>query len=210
LINSKGEVVKTFDESLEWINPFNEGKAAFQDTSGCGYLNLKGEVVIAQQKNWTNLTNFINGYACYMYGGDWGVIDSTGKKILCATYEAPPFFYNGLAIIRENDKYGVINLKGEKVIETLYHHIAYPFVGDRLYVKDGLYYISVDLSGRQLDETEIYRMDLVSALLYSFRTGYVTIGEKLGISVSDINNHPAKVDEMRSDLNSALTNIYNN
>jgi hypothetical protein len=210
LINTKGEVVKNLDESLKWINPFNEGRAAFKDSSGCGYMNRRGEIVIKQQRNRDDLSNFINGYASYMCGGDWGVIDSTGKKVLSAVYEIPPFFYNGLAIIKENDRYGVINLKGKKVIECLYNHIAYPLIGDRYYVKDGKYYLMFDKTGKQINEQEIYRIDLVSALLYSFKTGYVVIGEKLGISVSNLSNQSSILDEMRTNLNNELIKIYNN
>ena len=92
LINTKGEVVKTFDASFQWMNPFNEGLAAFKDSSGCGYMNKAGKVAIAQQKDWKDLTSFINGYASYLCGGDWGVIDSTGKRVLpCQSKYRPSF-----------------------------------------------------------------------------------------------------------------------
>ncbi|MBN2764403.1 MAG: WG repeat-containing protein, partial [Bacteroidales bacterium] len=183
--------------------------AAFKDSSGCGYINRKGDIVIRQQKDWDDLTSFINGYASYKCGGDWGVIDSTGKRILHAIYETPPLFYNGLAIIKENNKYGTINLKGNKVIQTQYHHIAYPFVGDRLYAKDGMYYIMIDKTGKQIDTREIYRIDLVSALQSSFTTGYIVIGEKLGISLSDVNSASSNFENLRSLLNKELTRLYN-
>ena len=124
--------------------------------------------------------------------------------------EIPPLFYNGLAIIRENGKFGVINLNGNKVIRTQYHSIAYPFIGDRLYAKDGNYFLSVDKTGKQLDEKEINRIDLVSALHFGIKTGYLVIGEKLGVSVSILNNQPSKLDEIRTDLNVELVKILDN
>jgi hypothetical protein len=209
LIDTKGAIVKKFDESLVWVSPFNEGKSAFKDSAGCGFMNTKGEIIIKQQKAWLDLSNFINGYASYKCCGDWGVIDSTGKKVLNAVYEMPPFFYNGLAIIKENDKYGVINLKGKKVIPCLYHHIAYPSIGDRFYIQDGKYYLMFDKKGKQISEQEINKIDLVSALLHSFKTGYVIIGEKLGISLSDIGN-PSVMAQIRTSLNDELVKLYNN
>jgi len=208
LIDTTGAAIRKFDESFLWINPFNEGKASFKDTSGCGFINRSGEIIIKQQKTWENLSNFINGYACYMCGGDWGVIDSTGKKVLSSVYETPPFFYNGLAIVKENNKYGVINLKGTKVIETLYDHIAYPFIGERFYAKDGKYYLLLDLEGKSINDEEIYRIDLISIMNYSFKTGYVVVGETMGISLSALNTIASENNISITDLNNELRKLY--
>lgn len=210
LIDKQGNVIKELDESTKWITPFNEGRAAFKDSSGCGYLNKKGEVLIKQQKKWQDLTNFVNGYASYMRGGSWGVIDSTGKSILNAIYEMPPLFYNGLAIIKENDKYGVINLKGEKIIDCLYDHIAYPMMDSCFFAKNGKYYLMIDKTGKQINDQELFRIDLVQALVNGFKTGYIVVGEKMGISYGKLTTASSDENEMMSSLNAEARKLYNN
>ncbi len=210
LIDTKNKVVKKFDESLEWILDFNEGKAAFKDTSGCGYINTKGKIVIKPRKEWTDLTCFVNGYAGYKCGGDWGVIDSTGTKVLNSVYERPPFFYNGLAIIKENDTYGMINLKGNKIIEPVYENIAYPLFDEQFFAKDGKYYIQVDAKGKQISQEEYYRLDLLPAFRFSFKSGYILVGEKLGISSSQLQDISEETEDFIEELNDEFAKLFDN
>lgn len=209
-IDTTGKVVITLSPEIEWVYNFNEGMAAFEDTSGCGFINTKGEVVISQNKNWQDLTNFINGYAAYRCGGDWGVIDTSGAKILSSVYERPPAFYNGQAIIKENDKYGVIALNGEKILENSYEHIAYPLFNDRYFVKDGKYYIMIDPSGRQINDMEFSRIDLIPLLRFSFTSGYIIVGEDLSISLSALNSDSPESDDFYDNANTEINRLYSN
>lgn len=208
LINTKDKVIKKFDESLEWILKFNEGKAAFKDSSGCGYIGLQGELVINPRKEWENLTNFINGYAAYKCGGDWGVIDSNGTKVLSSVFEQPPFFYNGLAIIKENDRYGVIDLSGYKIIDPAYDHIAFPCFNNKFLAKDGKYYLTLDAKGEQLNEEEYFRIDLLAALQFSLRTGYMLVGERIGVSLNRLATSSGDMEEFITELRDEYSKLF--
>ena len=210
IIDTAGNTVKKLNESLEWIEPFREGKAAYKDSSGCGYLDTEGEIIIQPKKKWQDLTNFVNGYAAYKSGGDWGVIDSTGSKILSSVYERPPLFYNGRAIISENDRYSLINLEGKKVFDHYYDHIAYPLFDSIYFAKDGKYYIMIDQNGEQLKTEEVYRIDLTSLFDYSSHTGYILIGEKYGISLHRLNDDSDEMKEYYSKLRGAFEMLYEN
>ncbi len=209
-IDTTGKIAIKLDSEIEWVHNFNEGMAAFKDTAGCGFMNSKGKIVIPQHKNWQDLTNYVNGYAAYQCGGDWGVIDSTGTKVLSSVYERPPAFYNGQAIIKENNKYGVINLKGEKVIKCSYHHISYPLFNDRYFAKDGKYYVMIDPAGKQLSEIEFSRIDLIPLLRFSFIPGYIVVGENLGISVSLLEGDSEENEDFYDNVNDELTKLYSN
>ena len=209
-IDTNGDLVFKLNPEIEWIHNFNEGLVAFKDSSGCGFMNKKGEIVISQNKKWQDLTNFINGYAAYQCGGDWGVIDSTGTKVLSSVYERPPSFYQGQAIIKENDKYGVINLKGEKVIDCSYYHIAYPLFNDRYFAKDGKFYIMIDPTGNRLGDLEFLRIDLVSLLRFSFIPGYIVVGQNLGISLSNLESDSQESEDFYDNVNAELTKLYSN
>jgi len=210
LINTEDNIIKKFDESLEWMLKFNEGKAAFKDSSGCGYIDIQGELAINPRKEWEDLTSFINGYAAYKYGGDWGVIDSTGAKVLSSVYERPPFFYNGLAIIKENDMYGVIDLIGNKIIEPAYDHIAFPCFNNKFLAKDGKYYLVLDTEGVQLNEEEYYRIDLLSAFQYSLTTGYMLVGERVGISINRLETTSIDMEEFLKELRDEYSKLFYN
>ena len=121
----------------------------FQDDK-VGYMNQKGEVVIAPQ--YALAFPFSEGLAvvCTQTDGGCGFIDQTGKIIIPTEFKQATRFSDGLAAVRVADKIGYIDKTGKIVINP-----QYSFSGDfELYTfSEGLAVVRLDDKLGFIDKT---------------------------------------------------------
>lgn len=100
----------------------NDGLALVKEGLLYGYVNAKGEIVIAAQ--FEEATDFAEGMAAVKVDNKWGYIDTTGKFVIAAKYQEARSFgenqYNGMARVKTNNKWGIINKSGQFVVAATY------------------------------------------------------------------------------------------
>lgn len=116
------EFIKALEEYDE-LAPFSEGYAAVKRGMKWGYINTKGEEVIAC--SFDNAGFFSEGLSAVCQDERWGFIDTNGNIVIPMEYEEEPTpFSEGLAGIRRNYKFGWINTKGQEIIQPLTDAVA--------------------------------------------------------------------------------------
>jgi hypothetical protein len=100
----------------------NDGLALVKEGLLYGYVNAKGEIVIAAQ--FEEATDFAEGMAAVKVNNKWGYINTSGNFVISAQYqEARPFGeneYHNYARVQINNKWGVINKSGQIVVTAKY------------------------------------------------------------------------------------------
>jgi hypothetical protein len=102
----------------------SEGLVAFAFNGKTGYMNQRGEVVIAPQ--FDEAWMFSDGLAAVRVGSQWGFIDRTGTYIIPLQFTTRPTdFSDGLAVFRtENELTGAIDKTGAIAIEPQPYFIS--------------------------------------------------------------------------------------
>ena len=120
------EITPEFIKALEVYDelaPFSEGYAAVRRGKKWGYINTKGEEVIACSFDYADF--FSEGLSAVCQDERWGFIDTNGNIVIPMEYkEEPTPFGEGLAGIKRNNKFGWINTKGQEIIQPLTDAIA--------------------------------------------------------------------------------------
>ena len=82
-----------------------------------GYFvhNKKGNV-IWQYKHWEDEAFITNGLAAVEDWNKWGFIDETGKAVTPIKYDYVSEFYEGLALVKFDNKSAFLNEKGEEIL----------------------------------------------------------------------------------------------
>jgi hypothetical protein len=119
IINEKGEpvgLINAFDQSVSFNSPFSNGLFPFEDRKSkkFGYINTKGEVVIAASFDKAN--SFTNGYAVVEKDQQTHYINKAGKIIFSGDFtETVPFHHQEYAVIKfKNDaNHSIINIQGK-------------------------------------------------------------------------------------------------
>lgn len=124
VINNKGEEIVACNYT--WINPSSCGMMLFRDENGLGFMNSKGEVMVASGK-YDDAEDYSDNLACVKKDGKVGFVDVKGNEVIPCSFERAYPFAEGLALVRKNDKYGYINTKAEFVVAPAYddgYHFA--------------------------------------------------------------------------------------
>ncbi len=102
-------------ESTEYgIGEFSEGLAPFSLTSGVGFIDWTGKVVIPPK--YDSVWLFCEGFATVKKDDKMGFIDKTGKEITPLQYDTTGDFCEGMAAVVKNEKIGYIDTTGKEVI----------------------------------------------------------------------------------------------
>jgi hypothetical protein len=125
LINHKGDfVISPQFENIKfnyYCGIFTDGLLVYKNNEGLfGYINKSGEIII--NAKYKNATPFENGFALVTDKNQYiKIINIKGEVIkeLIDVELAYPFF-DGLAVIRKNDKYGYIDTKGNILINPIF------------------------------------------------------------------------------------------
>lgn len=110
LMNKKGEIIKTLG-TIDLLKFSVEGLLAIRNNGKWGYMNNKGDVVIAPKYDSCDVFKY--GFARVRIGTKWGIIDRTGTQILESKYEGIFPGENGIFIFYENGAWGVIDKTGK-------------------------------------------------------------------------------------------------
>ena len=188
VINNKGEEIVACNYLV--ISPSSCGMMLFRDDNGYGFMNTKGEVIVASGK-YDDAEDFSDNMACVKKDGKFGFIDVKGTEVIPCTFERVYPFTEGLALVRKNGKCGYINAKAEFVIEPSYDNgkffscgVAIVDKGSKQYVidKEGNVIFSHDAKKNAFLE-EQFSNDLIPVIKESGRklvVGYInTKGEEI-------------------------------
>lgn len=147
-INRDGESAIPLSSYSHNIRPFRDSLCVFCSDSGLGCLGLNGDVKIAANPYWDELTDFFHGFASFRVGDYWGIIDRDGILRVESKYSLPLKIINGIAAYEESGALGYIDVDGAVVIDARYEPESLPFFGDFTLVKrDGEYEV-VDKKGK--------------------------------------------------------------
>jgi len=115
IINEKGKWViePTYEHPM---NKPSDGMIKVQVKDKCGYLNIKGQVVIPAQ--FSTCWDFSEGIAAVRpeARGNVGYINKAGKMVIEPVFELGGSFSEGIAAAKLDGKYGYIDKKGNIVI----------------------------------------------------------------------------------------------
>jgi hypothetical protein len=109
IIDSMGQMIPSVAYN-QTITNFSEGLIAVSINGHSGYLNRKGELVIAP--TFLSAGQFSEGVAPVKVGREFGYIDKTGKLVISPRFEEATEFSEGLARVKIEGKYGFIDKEG--------------------------------------------------------------------------------------------------
>ena len=135
LLNKKGEIFKSLG-TVDFMKFSAEGLLAIRDKGKWGFMNNKGEIVIAAK--YDSCDSFKYGYAKVKTGTKWGMIDRSGTQIIEAKYDNIFSGENGVFIFYEGN-WGVIDKTGRTLAPPEFSTIT-TFENDRALAKSGKTY----------------------------------------------------------------------
>lgn len=170
------------------------------DFKNCGYIDLKGNIVIPQQFSaaGTFTEDGLAWAGTAEYPSKYGYIDTKGNTVIPFEYSYASDFDNGYAVVRKNGKYGMIDKNGKTVVPFEYEDTKGSKGGLMTAEKAGKWgmvdckgntvipfvFEDVSLFGKNkafaVSENKVYRFDITSA-----KADYV-FGDVNGDGVVDI------------------------
>lgn len=172
LITEKGEEVIGFDNHIICQLLPSEGVFPFvnEEEDACGYMNLKGEKVIKENKRFKRGLNFINGHAVfYNSNNEVGLIDKKGNIVIRAKYQNL-IQCEDILIFKDNDKEGLLDYEGNVILKAEYKDII-PFVKNNkfTYALDDDVWVLIDKEGREVNNNSYDKISYPHSLLLQFR-----------------------------------------
>lgn len=134
LIDTNGKEVVSCDN--DYIFPFSEGMATFQDRNGGqGFYDTKGKVVLDLKKKYEEVGYFSEGLCPVKKKGNYGYIDKKGKLVIPCKFGEVDNFINGTARIYKTDqlgnrRIGLINKKGKQIAAVQFLDMEYKDSGE--------------------------------------------------------------------------------
>lgn len=102
IIDKSGKVHSRYKLNVLDVK-IREGKIGLITDEGCGYFTPSGSKLVGINTDWELITPFFNGYASFMEGYNWGLIDSTGSIVLPSDYEKPIYVSEDRAWVCSDD-----------------------------------------------------------------------------------------------------------
>ncbi|NRA12774.1 MAG: WG repeat-containing protein [Crocinitomicaceae bacterium] len=167
IINKSAKTVLNLKDKYDNVISISEDLIKVEE-NGYGFINLEGKKVIPTDSDWDAVTDFINGYASFYEDGEWGLVDTDGKRHFNAKFENPIHVFNDMFWYRVDGKWGVMNMDGEDVIKPQFRSdiMPYPFFCETSIVGDGrLDMIFIDREGVEIGMNEY---DRVAQLDYKY------------------------------------------
>jgi hypothetical protein len=102
------------------IHNFKEGFARFYLDNKCGFINTKGEIIVAAKYQNHNDMFFSEGLARVGIADKFGFVDTSANEVVAIKYDYASKFTNGLARVKLNNKWGFVDKKGNVTIPIKY------------------------------------------------------------------------------------------
>ena len=140
LIDTQGRaVVKNGEEYIaipaiyDKCRDFSEGLAAVKLNGKWGFIDIKGNEVVAPQ--YDNCLEFSEGLAAVKLNGKWGFINVDGEEVVSPSFcEVVQNFQGGCAIVKKDyfhSKGILIDTQGRAVVKNGEEYIAIPAIYDK-------------------------------------------------------------------------------
>lgn len=113
---------QVYEHTIRLENYFSEGLKRVFVNGKYGFINDKGEIVIAPK--FEEAAEFKNGVSVFKKNNKFGLIDIKGNIILQPTYYKINQFENGKSIVSESYRFGLINNKGKLLIPIEFQNIS--------------------------------------------------------------------------------------
>lgn len=119
VLNIKGEKLFSIDASkyTPCVNLITEDLLPITNGTGCGLMNMKGEVTLKPNEKIKNITSINDGKFIFSDGYKWGLKSIDGTTLIRPKYSLMSFTSNGNALLvkDDNSKCYLINVNGEKI-----------------------------------------------------------------------------------------------
>ncbi|TGM36382.1 WG repeat-containing protein [Leptospira levettii] len=106
------------DVSEEWIRAKQNGKY--------GFINTEDKLVFAYDLEFVG--DYSNGFAVYRDGASFrdpkAYLDKKGNLLGNLSFDEAYSFYNGYALVQNDDNYGIIDTKGKFILPTKYDFLT--------------------------------------------------------------------------------------
>jgi hypothetical protein len=128
---------------------FSEGMAAVKKDGKWGFIDLSGNLVIANK--YDSAGSFSEGLCAVQTGYAWNYIDKTGKTVIHGDFEAANAFSEGRASVMINNKYALIDKDGNLLTNPVFDIIR-PFRGGAAAAQAGNTYSFIKADGTVLGD----------------------------------------------------------
>jgi len=128
------------------VLPFKNGRAKVRDGEFTGYIDKKGNLVIAAQ--YSRGTHFKNGYALVTFAGKQTIIGTLGTNVLNDNYYDKVYApSSNMVRIKQHGKYTYFNLKTKSIANKQYEK-ATDYQANNAVVFDGKSYFLIDKNSK--------------------------------------------------------------
>ncbi|MDO4777493.1 MAG: WG repeat-containing protein [Cardiobacteriaceae bacterium] len=127
--------------------PASEGLAAVARNGQWGFVDRKGQEVIAPQ--FEAVWEFREGMAAVKKNGRWGFIDGSGRIVIAPQYDNALTFGEGRAPVQKNGRWGFIDASGREVITPRYDKV-WPFERGQAVVVNNGQHRRIDRNGQDV------------------------------------------------------------
>lgn len=127
--------------------PSSEGLAAVARNGRWGFVDRKGEEVIALQ--FEAVWEFREGMAAVKKNGRWGFIDGSGRMVIAPQYDNALTFGEGRAPVQKSGRWGFIDASGREVITPRYDKV-WPFENGQAVVINNGQHHRIDRNGQDV------------------------------------------------------------
>lgn len=127
--------------------PSSEGLAAVSHDGRWGFVDRKGQEVIALQ--FEAVWEFREGMAAVKKNGRWGFIDGSGRMVIAPQYDNALTFGEGRAPVQKNGRWGFIDASGREVITPRYDKV-WPFENGQAVVVNNGQHRRIDRNGQDV------------------------------------------------------------
>jgi hypothetical protein len=172
----KSKTKKIFLILALFVNFFNTtAQTAYcnPETKLFGVINRSGKIIV--KPTYSNMTAFQYGISRFEENGKWGIMDTSGRKILPAKFEMCAFnrlgFNEGLISVSLDSKFGFYNYAGKLVIPHIYD-LTTDFCSGIAWVEKDEKYNFIDLNGEYISERWFDDVKIVDGVNYGIVAGF--------------------------------------
>jgi hypothetical protein len=143
------------------------------ETKLYGVINRSGKIIV--KPTYSNMTAFQYGISRFEENGKWGIMDTSGRKILPAKFEMCAFnrlgFNEGLISVSLDSKFGYYNSAGKLIIPHIYD-LTTDFCSGIAWVQKDEKYNFIRLDGEYISDKWFDDVKIVAGVNYGIVAGF--------------------------------------